>query len=283
MSDDPRSDVVEVRQQVVGDPGGDGARGRGRAENDTRDPSEATDDRVLHEQDRTKDIERAELHVRLAEGQQDAAECRDACTDRKGVELDADHADAERGGGAFVAPDRDHATAGCADPEVRHDEGDCQQGEKHQRCVPLRVRERIELIAEDLRTPDADPFEPACQRRVLEDDRAEHERERQCHDCQRDAPRADRRKCHEDADRGRGDDAHNDGEQEGAVEAVGCSRRGPRAEASERVLAQRQLARIPGHDDDRGDDDADPERHDERVGVARYADDHHDCRGDAQR
>ena len=60
--------------------------------------------------------------LRLAEGEEDAAERRDAGADRERVELDADDADAERGGGAFVAPDRDHSPTGRTDPQVRHDE-----------------------------------------------------------------------------------------------------------------------------------------------------------------
>ena len=66
-----------------------------------------------------------------AEREEDAAERGDAGADGERVELDADHADAERGGGALVAAHRDHLPSGRADPQVRHDERHEQQRDQH--------------------------------------------------------------------------------------------------------------------------------------------------------
>ena len=58
-----------------------------------------------------KTLKSLELHVGLAERQQDATERGDAGPDGERVDLDADDADAQRGGGALVAPHGDHLAA----------------------------------------------------------------------------------------------------------------------------------------------------------------------------
>ena len=63
-------------------------RGRGSGDR-ARDPSDAADDGVLHEQDRTEHVEVRELHASLAEPEEDAADCGDPGADRERVDLDA--------------------------------------------------------------------------------------------------------------------------------------------------------------------------------------------------
>ena len=265
QDDQPRGDVVEVGKEIVRDLRdqrpwrGSGTRRR------PGDPPEPADDRVLHQEDRTEDVEGRELHVRLLEGEEHATESGDPGADRERVELDAHDADAEPGRGSLVAANGDHLAAGRSGAEVGHHQTDEDERDQHERRVPLGMEHRIELVAQDLGTPHDEPFESSRHAGVLEDQRAEDERERQRHDGERHPAGADRRQGDEHAHRGRRDHTDQHGDQEGHVEAVGRPSRRPCTEARQRVLAERQLAGVARHHDDRRDDDADAERRDERA------------------
>ena len=106
-------------------------------------------------------------------------------------------------------------------------------------------------------------------------ERADHERERQRDDGERHPSGPDRGEGDEHADRRCSHDPDQQGDQERYVEAAGGSSGGPRPETSQRVLAERQLAGVAGHDDHRRDDDADAEGGHQGVGVARRGEDQH--------
>ena len=224
-----------------------------------------------------------ELHAPFAEPEQDAAERGDAGADRERVDLDPDHADPERGRGPLVAPHRDHLAAGRADPQVGDDERHQHQCDQHDAGVALRVQAGADVPPEDLGVRDPDPLEASGQARVLEDQRAEHEREGEGDDRERDAAGPDRRERDEHTHPDGRDDADHQRDREADAEVVRRPRRGPGTEPGERVLAQRELPGVAGDDDHRRHDDGHAERRDEGVGVALGGGDEHRTHHHARR
>ena len=230
------------------------------------DPRDAADDRVLDQQHRAEHVVLRELHVRLAHREQHAAERRDRRRDRERVHLRRDDVDAERGRGALVAADREEARAGAAAPQVRDEHGDEHEHDEDERAVALRVPERIEVDARERHALDRQTDHAAGDGAVREDERVEHQRDRERGDGEARSARPDRgqRDDHAD-DRGpdhRGDERDLERPPVGRHEPRGH----PRAEPRQRELAQRELARVAGDDDDRAQDDRDRKRRDERVG-----------------
>ena len=219
-------------------------------------------------------------HVRLAHREQHAAERRDRRRDRERVHLRRDDVDAERGRGALVAADREQARAGAAAPQVRDEHGDEHEHDEDERAVALRVPERIEVDARERHALDRQTDHAAGDGAVREDERVEHQRDRERGDGEARSARADRGQRDDHADDRRPD--HRGDERDLERPPVGRHepRGHPRAEPRQRELAQRELARVAGDDDDRAQDDRDRERRDERVGPRVHTDEQADRHDD---
>ena len=106
----------------------------GAAEHRAEHVAEAADDRVAEAVDRREEVE---LRVRddlAAEADEDAGDGGQAGGHRERVELDAEHRDAERRGGALVRSHRDEPAAGARSAQV----GD-EQREEHEARSRLTV------------------------------------------------------------------------------------------------------------------------------------------------
>ena len=105
------------------------------------DEADAADHRVDHHEDRLEDRERRDRRRRSVAGSamSDAADRGDAGGEAERVELGAEHADAERGGGALVGAHRDQPAAGAAPAQVRDEQREQANARNAKQRVPLRV------------------------------------------------------------------------------------------------------------------------------------------------
>ena len=122
---------------------------------------EAADHRPADAEDR---LQRAELLVgddRPLEAVEDAREPGDRGGDRERVELHAEHADAERGGGAFVGAHRDEPLAGPRPAQVGDDQA------RRGRTPPRHTSaHRWGCVEASTACRTARPCRPACRRRT---------------------------------------------------------------------------------------------------------------------
>ena len=141
--------------------------------------------------------------------------------------------------------------------------------------------QRVQVDAEHRDALDRQPGQAPGHGAVGEQQRVDHQRQRQRGDGEARAAGADRRERHDDAHEGRPHDGHGQRELEGPTVGGDEPGRHPGADPGQRELAQRQLAGVPGDDDDRRDDDAQRERGDQGVGPRVDTDEQAGSHGDA--
>ena len=129
--DDQRPDdevpLVLEADPVLDDAGAEAADGVRRAEHRAEHVAEAADHGVAEAVDRREDVELAVGDDLAPEADQDPGHGGEPGRHREGVELHAEHGDAERRGGALVGAHGDQPAAGARPAEV----GD-EQREEHE-------------------------------------------------------------------------------------------------------------------------------------------------------
>ena len=153
-TDDEVPPVLEV-EPVLDDAGADAADRVRSAEHRAEHVAETADHGVAEAVDRREDVE---LRVRddlAPEADEDAGDGGEAGRDRERVQLDAEHRDAERRGGALVRAHRDEPAAGARSAEVGDEQREEHEADQAHRRPRVRVVERVDLDAEQLHAPDS--------------------------------------------------------------------------------------------------------------------------------
>ena len=162
------------------------------------------------------------------------------------VQLDPEHRDAERRGGALVGSHRDEPASGPRTAEVGDEQREQHEADQAHRGPGVWMVERVDLDPEQLHPPDPGPaVEPAAQVVGVREHDFRHEEAEAERDDREVHPAGPERGNREgQADWDREENAEHDGELDGdvgAYEPAGDQR----ADAGERPLRERDLTGIP--------------------------------------
>ena len=257
--EDQRSDhevpLVEV-EPVLDDARPESADRVRCAEHRAEHVAETADHGVPEAVDRREHVElRVRDHL-APEADEDARRGGQPRGDGERVQLDAEHRDAERGGGALVRSHRDEPAAGTRSPEVGDEHREEHEHDETHRGPRVRVVERVDLHAEELHPTDPRAaVEGAAEVvRVREHDLRHEEAEAEGDHREVHAARPQRGNREHQADRDGEEDAEQDRELDGNVGAHEPAR-DQRTDAGERPLRERDLSGVAGEHHDRQDHD----------------------------
>ena len=153
-TDDDVPLVLEV-EPVDDDARADAADRVRRAERRAEHVAETADHRVAQAVDGREEVELRVGDDLTPEADEDAGHGGQRGRHRERVELDAEHRDAERRGGALVRPHRDEPATGARSAQVGDEQREEHEADQAHRRPCVRVVERVDLDTEQLHPPDS--------------------------------------------------------------------------------------------------------------------------------